>query len=700
MPDIELIGFKTPLSIEPCGYVPFTENLLVVYGDNGAGKSMALEAFESALAGCSAPRAAIWGRNSVGEVSAAAVVRSALGGIVPLRDTVSDCQAEDYSTVDTLTAALGELRHSRLERKAHPLDSPWSDLVDEIADANYAFLVPTGNAQARWVAFPSTSPSSLAAERWHAAVHSYVEQCNSRLEQPLAEDLAFDKFWHETDACSTAYQYVSDLLGMEWSVGLYRTKGISLSIEETPFPNVVLDGKVRVAAEVSRVFDAVAHSMWLRDGRTADAPEHVASHFDGYLDAIKKVATAWESSANNLLAKLMLSPPEVKFDTGGPRDWFSKKRPRWVVSPGDQIDNLSSAETRWVSIAIALASPINDKWEWSAAGELVISRDGADASRNAPIVVIDEPERGLHRAAERHMAAGLLELARSGRVRAIIATHSPELLDAGVGRMIHLEKNATGGIGKASWLGSREVQEAKAVGAGPSLLLEKDRGFLLVEGAHDQAILEGWFAEDLERLRVGVLAMHGTQNLINIFDSEFLVRRSNALLMPLLDDVALDPLFQVWAAAEAKLIDGRRNDAVRVISSGLDRVPGGGAKVYGSLLISSVVNGTSERFFPLGMSKKDVLEYLPVGDVVKDATSWDALWKEWSRSPAAVKARKDGQGVGKAYKTWLRRSKNADLSEENLRLVAETTQPHPELKAMIAKIGERLDRPQPTSAEL
>lgn len=266
--------------------------------------------------------------------------------------------------------------------------------------------------------------------------------------------------------------------------------------------------------------------------------------------------------------------------------------------------------------------------------------------------------------------------------------------------MIHLEKNATGGIGKASWLGSREVQEAKAVGAGPSLLLEKDRGFLLVEGAHDQAILEGWFAEDLERLRVGVLAMHGTQNLINIFDSEFLVRRSNALLMPLLDDVALDPLFQVWAAAEAKLIDGRRNDAVRVISSGLDRVPGGGAKVYGSLLISSVVNGTSERFFPLGMSKKDVLEYLPVGDVVKDATSWDALWKEWSRSPAAVKARKDGQGVGKAYKTWLRQSKNADLSEENLRLVAETTQPHPELKAMIAKIGERLDRPQPTSAEL
>lgn len=48
---------------------------------------------------------------------------------------------------------------------------------------------------------------------------------------------------------------------------------------------------------------------------------------------------------------------------------------------------------------------------------------------------------------------------------------------------------------------------------------------------------------------------------------------------------------------------------------------------------------------------------------------------------------------GKAYKNWLRRVKRADLSPENLRLVAETTGGAPrELKEIIASVNWRLDQ--------
>lgn len=97
------------------------------------------------------------------------------------------------------------------------------------------------------------------------------------------------------------------------------------------------------------------------------------------------------------------------------------------------------------------------------------------------------------------------------------------------------------------------------------------------------------------------------------------------------------------------------------------------------------------------MSKKDVLEYLPVTEVVPEAESWESLRKEWhewrksSKSPAAADM------TGKAYKRWLRKAKGADLSPENLRWIAETTSPHPELKTINALVGEHLDPRAPRS---
>ena len=157
--------------------------------------------------------------------------------------------------------------------------------------------------------------------------------------------------------------------------------------------------------------------------------------------------------------------------------------------------------------------------------------------------------------------------------------------------------------------------------------------------------------------------------------------------MPLLDDIAVEPLYDLWARVEAEVATDRRSNAFAIIERGMAKLPGGAKDIYIPLLQGTITRGVSQRFFPLGMSKKDVLEYLPVGDLVDGATSWADLRKEWTKSPASLADRS-----GKAYKNWMRKVKRADLSPENLRWIAENSQPHPDLKAIIAKISHRLEQ--------
>src|SRR4029077_17761554 len=136
-----------------------------------------------------------------------------------------------------------------------------------------------------------------------------------------------------------------------------------------------------------------------------------------------------------------------------------------------------------------------------------------------------------------------------------------------------------------------DVDELRAVDLQPTSLLSRDRGYLLVEGEHDKHIFEGYFADDLRDLRVKVLAMRGTKNLVNVFDSELLINATDALLMPLLDDISLDPLCDLWAAAEAATIDGQGSDAVGVIKRGLTKIPGKAKDAYEPFLIGAITRG-------------------------------------------------------------------------------------------------------------
>lgn len=677
---LEIIGFRYPES----GYLPYRGGLVVIYGQNGAGKSLLLESLESSLVGRMIGRTPV---NRLGKdlVQSAVIARTCFTDL-----GVDYLDPSTLNGRDLLRSALDEAMSATQSADWDVLRPAWSRLLEELGNDDVAILAPTGRTESQWTAYAALDPDSPAHGAWAAAVDAdFVATSNGYAHDD--REAAFREWCCSNDTVDGYREledHISGLNGFLAGEGPpFRFNGYVRSIRQSPFGSVITEATIELERSVLD---------WVRAALTMPGEYQPDGSYLGPSCPVDEIgprllptADGWALRANQLLQRFLLDAPELRLVIGEPAAWVAGAQPRWETVAGVPIARLSDAEVRWSKIAIALAAP--DRYSVQA-GDPEFSIDGGSALA-PPYILLDEPERGLHRAAEAYLAEGLLALAATARVRPILATHSPSLLDAGEGQIFHITKTGQRGIGQIDELLPSEVDELKDFGLQPSSLLNRDRGYLLVEGVQDKAILEGWFADELKSMRVAVLAMHGTANLLNVFDSEFLIHRTDALLMPLLDDVAVDPLLDLWAETEAKVEDGRRSDAFGLIMRGMGGIRGG-ARDYGPLLAGTITRGVSQRFFPLGMSKKDVLEYLPVESLVEGASSWTDLWKEWKRSPAAIANRPGGgggatAGAGKSYKDWLRR-RGADLSPENLRLIAETTNPHPELKAVVARVASRL----------
>ena len=77
------------------------------------------------------------------------------------------------------------------------------------------------------------------------------------------------------------------------------------------------------------------------------------------------------------------------------------------------------------------------------------------------------------------------------------------------------------------------------------------------------------------------------------------------------------------------------------------------------------------RLHPLGLSKADILDYLPVTAFVADAASWGQLRQELAKSTG-----KDPSGND--FKKWLKSAKKADLSDAAIERAAASSDYVPE----------------------
>lgn len=119
----------------------------------------------------------------------------------------------------------------------------------------------------------------------------------------------------------------------------------------------------------------------------------------------------------------------------------------------------------------------------------------------ARTVVLEEPETGLHPAAQRALLGLLQEWARDGRLFAA-STHSPVFLDWTSSKIVFVRRE--GLVSTATEIAGNEADLLLELGVRPSDMLAAER-ILILEGVTDREILDIWFPQLIRNPHVAVI---------------------------------------------------------------------------------------------------------------------------------------------------------------------------------------------------
>ncbi|WP_447646187.1 ATP-dependent nuclease [Nocardioides zeae] len=420
------------------------------------------------------------------------------------------------------------------------------------------------------------------------------------------------------------------------------------------------------------------------DGEFARCPIQLDDHLAAQTQAI-------EMRANELLTALLADAPVLSLALGDEQDWFLGHSCKWsatrlLTDEPLELDALSFAERRWARTAISLSlaslrtvgpDPVQE------IGRGIVGNPTASTSPSGPAAIwllLDEPEKGLHRTAEARMGHGIRTLADRG-IRTVLATHSPELLDREIGDIRYVRRRSVNGEGCVIPMARFDAIQ-DSLGLNPSDFLRRAKGFALVEGEHDREVLRGMVGDELGAMEIEILAVRGSTKLKTVVDSQFLYRFTDAVLFPILDGVGLPALAELWQRHIDLARTGSIHEVVDSLLRELRSQFGESGKHLGEFLGPSLKSGTFERVLPLGIPQSDVLECLPVAAFIPSAQSWGEL------RAAGTENNRNIPQTETQFKDYLKR-RGADLSPERIRQVAQSA-PHPDIKALVAAMGDRL----------
>ena len=351
--------------------------------------------------------------------------------------------------------------------------------------------------------------------------------------------------------------------------------------------------------------------------------ESIVSEFVTRLDtevkALKNRLT-FLPSLNGLTHTLERDGSNAKHREAG---WLALSlKPRVLAHEG------SAAERRWISLA-QLASTI----------------DGA-------VLVIDEPEAGVHRQAEAQLAKALSTPAWIKDAVIVVATHSPEFLNQPHANVLHIDH------GVAHPLRRVDREHLDALGLRPSDLLSHVNTFLLVEGEHEKIVFEELFADELRAAGVELLAARGGSNMRDVFESQFLFNLTDANVVCLLDNTSADHVTQMWNHVRDLAQRGALIEAREAILRALPGKEAAENKFLSEFLTSAIAHGQHERVAPWGLTQPDILIYLPP-EAFGLKKSWDFLLAENAKT-------------GQSLKPWAIKKYGADFSPEAVRAAAQS----------------------------
>lgn len=405
-------------------------------------------------------------------------------------------------------------------------------------------------------------------------------------------------------------------------------------------------------------------------------------------------AAACADLANTICRLLLVDPPALSFKVEGRRimsvddsdalataivdgsfRWAFGTTPSWVAEDRSGavvgLDELSATQERWAELALALS------WEvLRHSGNLRVPDDLLNEYDNHPtpkgwglLLLCDEPEAGLPIQAQKRLSRGLKRLTDEFGITVITATHSGVMLEEPSVTPVRLDRDDERGDSYrvvATQVEPDERDRLRSAGVPPSELLHLYRTLLVVEGRHDEWLIDELIGDELADLGVKVVPAHGTAQAARFFATEagFLFDHLPDLNFVIaFDSVRHDVAVEMYLAASDAANHAERMQRLDDIV----RRHGKASPEEGTLrtlLDRASEQGRFERIGGLhGFSEPDIIDYLNCDQVLPGRT-WENLRAEHDE------ARSTRKGIPGDFKRYLAITYDVEFNEELIRSAA------------------------------
>jgi len=355
-----------------------------------------------------------------------------------------------------------------------------------------------------------------------------------------------------------------------------------------------------------------------------------------------------EARATNIYRSLLIDAPALQLLSSPLEAWTDGIEPlRWHANDPSgalvPIGALSSAQERWAAISVRMAmlttQAVVDKACNTGTGQL---------EQAVPrILFIDEPELGLHPTAQRFLASGLQGIVEEIGLQVVLATHAPALL-AEPSRLRHVRRNRRGRT-TAVELPTAFVTDLADLGLQAADLVQLTRAFVIVEGRHDELVLEHVIGDELRNRSVVITPMRGASRINSVLDARFMFDFTDAKVIVVIDNMR-PGIAQAWLEATRlrSAEDGRA-----VLLDRLDR-KSEEERFLQEFGIRALEFGEVNRVAVCGLSVPDIVDLLPPSIICERAGT-----KSWAQLRADPRAPK---GSGK-FKLWAEKELGAQFDD-------------------------------------
>ncbi|MTB89051.1 hypothetical protein H9L21_11230 [Aeromicrobium senzhongii] len=416
----------------------------------------------------------------------------------------------------------------------------------------------------------------------------------------------------------------------------------------------------------------------LLDWGTTDIDPDLLDAFNTYVDG-----------ANTLLHRLLPEDLELAFAWGEPSDWFSGRLARWTMA-GHALTVASHAQRRWAFFATELA----EYMDGLQSDLRPRPPHGKEFGHTPVLLVCDEPEAGLHRSMEANLGTALDNMCRDVGASALVATHSPALLRSPhVSVSFVTRDSANAMVTRPVRLNMADGTVARATADGLGLnvgdLWSLSRVTVVVEGIHDEWVLNGCLSDELSSGSAVILPMHGGTRLRSLAEARALIDYSDAKLLVVLDELDHELVTDVFGRLQEAVAGGNPESRAAVLAELRSLGNSNDSFLFiHQFALRAVELGILDRVEFFGLSQPDIICYLEPASVLSEDESWDRLLDQWRRDAAPQPPRN--------IKKWLRGKgflpDDAHLVDEAIEMAtmraARSANLHPDLVALGARILE------------